>query len=80
MTWNEIRGQWRELDGKIRQQWGRLTDDDMARIKGRREVLIGRLQALYDLDQQEAAAQVERFRASIKAGTAANVDLTDTVH
>ena len=77
MNWNQIRGRWRELDGKFRQNWGKLTDNDMETIAGRREVLIGRLQSLYDLDQQEAAAQVEHFRAHVLAGTAANVDLRD---
>jgi uncharacterized protein YjbJ (UPF0337 family) len=37
MDWNRIEGSWKELKGKIKQQWGNLTDDDLDRIAGKRE-------------------------------------------
>jgi uncharacterized protein YjbJ (UPF0337 family) len=55
-----LKGQWKELQGKVRQQWGKLTDDDLATIKGDRDVLMGKIQIYYgrtrvqvqrDLDQ-----------------------------
>jgi len=46
-------GQWKQLKGKLRQQWGKLTDDDFDRIQGDYEMLVGRLQELYGKSREE---------------------------
>ena len=38
-----LKGQWSQLKGRVRQEWGRFTNDDVARIDGDREILLGRL-------------------------------------
>ncbi|MGZ5686058.1 MAG: CsbD family protein, partial [Usitatibacter sp.] len=43
MNWDRIEGNWKQLKGKIREQWGRLTDDELDKIAGRREKLAGSL-------------------------------------
>jgi uncharacterized protein YjbJ (UPF0337 family) len=47
MNWDQIEGNWTKAKGKLRQQWGKLTDDDVDVINGKREELAGRLQARY---------------------------------
>jgi uncharacterized protein YjbJ (UPF0337 family) len=45
MNWVQVKGNWKQVKGKARQMWGNLTDDDLEVIAGKREGLIGRLQA-----------------------------------
>jgi len=56
-----FKGQWSQLKGRVRQEWGRFTNDDVARIDGDREVLLGRLQELYGRTREEAEEEVEQF-------------------
>jgi uncharacterized protein YjbJ (UPF0337 family) len=63
VTVNEdiLQGKWAQLKGKIREQWGKLTDDDVDLIAGRSEQLIGRVQERYGLARDEAQRQVDDF-------------------
>jgi uncharacterized protein YjbJ (UPF0337 family) len=63
ITVNEdiLQGKWAQLKGKLREQWGKLTDDDIDRIAGRSEQLIGRVQERYGLARDEAQRQVDDF-------------------
>jgi uncharacterized protein YjbJ (UPF0337 family) len=56
-----LKGQWSQLKGRVRQEWGRLTNDDVARIDGDREILLGRLQELYGRTREEAEEELEQF-------------------
>jgi uncharacterized protein YjbJ (UPF0337 family) len=47
MDWNRVEGNWKEAKGKIKEKWGKLTDDDLTAINGQREQLEGRLQQRY---------------------------------
>ena len=47
MNWDIVQGNWEQMKGKVRQEWGELTNDDMDRIEGSREQLVGRLQERY---------------------------------
>ena len=47
MDWNRVEGIWKEVKGKIKQQWGQLTDNDLAQINGRRDQLEGKIQQRY---------------------------------
>ncbi len=58
-TWQ---GHWRQIRGKVREHWGRLTDDDLDVIRGRRDQLVGRLQERYGYGRDEAEQEVDRFR------------------
>jgi uncharacterized protein YjbJ (UPF0337 family) len=61
MNWDRIEGNWKEFSGKVRQQWGKLTDDDMDVIGGRREELSGRIQQAYGVTKDEADRQITQF-------------------
>ena len=64
MTWDEIEGNWLHFKGKLRHNWAKLTDEDVTRIGGRRDQLIGRLQARYGFAKAEAAREVEAWMRS----------------
>ena len=68
MNWDRIEGNWKQLSGKVRQQWGKLTDDDLDVIDGRREELAGRIQEVYGVSKDEAEKQIERFAGTLDSG------------
>lgn len=61
MNWQQIEGNWKRIQGKVRQQWDRLTDEDLDQIEGNRHVLSGRIQRIYGISQDEAERQIRRF-------------------
>ena len=69
MNWDRIEGNWKQFTGKVRQQWGKLTDDDLDQIGGRREQLSGRIQEVYGVSKDEADRQIERFSGSLDASS-----------
>jgi uncharacterized protein YjbJ (UPF0337 family) len=60
-TMNEdtIEGTWKQIAGKIKQKWGKLTNDDLQRASGQREYLLGRLQEHYGLAKEKAEAELK---------------------
>jgi uncharacterized protein YjbJ (UPF0337 family) len=56
-----IEGKWTEIKGKIRQQWGKLTDDDVAKIGGSYDELCGRLQKAYGYQKDQAEKEIGSF-------------------
>jgi uncharacterized protein YjbJ (UPF0337 family) len=61
MNWSIIEGNWKQLKGKVREQWGRLTDDTIDVIEGRRETLAGKIQESYGISKDEAEKQIRDF-------------------
>ena len=61
VTWDRIAGSWKLFKGKLQKQWGKLTHDDIAAANGRREELVGRIQARYGIDKVQADAQVDAW-------------------
>ena len=61
MNWDRIEGNWKQFSGKVQQQWGKLTNDDLDVIDGRREELSGRLQKVYGVSKDEADRQITSF-------------------
>jgi uncharacterized protein YjbJ (UPF0337 family) len=55
-------GNWKELKGKIKQQWGKLTDDDLTVLEGASDELSGRIQKRYGIARDEAEKQIDSFR------------------
>ena len=56
-----LKGNWEQVKGRLRSQWGKLTDDDLERIKGDREVLVGQLQERYGRTREEMEEELERW-------------------
>jgi uncharacterized protein YjbJ (UPF0337 family) len=65
MNWEQVQGQWKQLEGKIKMKWGKLTDDDLDFIAGQKEVLVGKIQERYGLKKEEALRQVEEWNSTL---------------
>ena len=59
MDWNRVEGNWKQLKGRAKQQWGKLTDDDLTAANGRRDELAGRVQERYGIAKDAARKQVD---------------------
>lgn len=59
MNWDIIEGNWKQMKGKIREKWGKLTDDDFDVIAGKRENMIGKIQERYGINRDEAERQLK---------------------
>ena len=55
-------GTWEQLKGRVKQQWGKLTDQDLEQLQGHAEQLTGKIQQRYGLAKEEAERQVQEFR------------------
>jgi uncharacterized protein YjbJ (UPF0337 family) len=65
MNWDTVKGQWKQFRGRVREQWGKLTDDDLDRIEGKRDQLLGAVQKRYGLAREEAEQEVQKFEHSL---------------
>jgi uncharacterized protein YjbJ (UPF0337 family) len=61
MNQDILKGQWKQLKGRVRKQWARLTDDDIGQIKGDRDVLLGKLQEYYGKTRDEAERELDNW-------------------
>ncbi len=59
MNKNIIEGNWKQLKGKAKVQWGKLTDDQLDVIAGKRDQLVGKIQEAYGVSQEEANKQID---------------------
>ena len=63
MDSNRTAGAWHQLKGKVREEWGKLTDDDLTQIEGNSEKLAGKLQERYGYAKDEAERRAKDFRS-----------------
>ncbi len=61
MNRDVLKGQWMQLKGKVRQQWGKLTDDDLEKIQGNAEILAGKVQEYYGKTREQAEKELDRW-------------------
>jgi uncharacterized protein YjbJ (UPF0337 family) len=61
MNWDRIEGNWKEFKGRAKTQWGKLTDDDLNVIDGRRDQLEGRLQKHYGYAKDQAKKEIDNW-------------------
>jgi len=67
MDEQEMKGRWTQLRGRAKQRWSRLTDDDLDRIQGREQELVGRIQERYGKGREQAALEVEGWLDELDA-------------
>lgn len=65
MTREEMKGKWNQMKGSIKKQWGKLTDDDIDRIEGERDILVGKIQERYGRSKEEAEREVDTYRHDV---------------
>jgi uncharacterized protein YjbJ (UPF0337 family) len=61
MDWNRVEGNWKQLKGKVKEQWGKLTDDDLTVINGSRDQLEGKIQERYGLARDRIKSDVDAW-------------------
>ncbi len=61
MNWDQIEGHWNEHKGKIMSKWGKLTDDDIESIAGKRTKLLGLIQSRYGRVKEQAEREIDRW-------------------
>ncbi len=61
MNWDIVEGNWKQFKGKVKTQWGKLTDDHLDVIAGKRDALVGRIQEIYGVNREEAEKQIKDF-------------------
>jgi uncharacterized protein YjbJ (UPF0337 family) len=59
MNWDRVEGNWKEFKGKVQQKWGKLTDDDLHVVEGKRTELAGRLQERYGYAKDQAEREID---------------------
>jgi uncharacterized protein YjbJ (UPF0337 family) len=67
MNWQQIEGKWDRMRGKVREKWGKLTDDQIDVIAGKREQLIGALKESYGLEKERAAREIDAWASGLDA-------------
>jgi uncharacterized protein YjbJ (UPF0337 family) len=67
MNWDRIEGNWKQFKGNAMQQWGKLTDDQLDVIAGKRDVLLGRIQELYGISRDETEKQLADWEKRMDA-------------
>lgn len=67
MNWDQIAGNWKQMTGRARQEWSKLTDDDVEGVKGDRDSLLGRIQERYGVAREEAERQVREWEHKLKS-------------
>jgi uncharacterized protein YjbJ (UPF0337 family) len=67
MNWDTIEGNWKQFQGKAREQWGKLTDSDLEIAKGKRDQLAGMIQERYGIAKDEAERQVDAWERGINS-------------
>jgi uncharacterized protein YjbJ (UPF0337 family) len=66
MNWDTIEGKWKQSAGAIKEKWGKLTDDDLTVIAGKKDQLVGKIQERYGIARDAAEKQVNEFTSTYK--------------
>lgn len=66
MDWQRIMGNWDKIKGQAKTKWGKLTDDELTTIAGKRDVLIGKLRERYGMERDKAEREVDSWGASLQ--------------
>lgn len=65
MNWDRLEGQWKQMKGSVKERWGKLTDDDLNVIGGKKEQLVGHIQERYGIAKDEAQKQVDDWNKQL---------------
>jgi uncharacterized protein YjbJ (UPF0337 family) len=65
MNWEQVEGKWKQLKGSVKQKWGKLTDDDLDVIAGKRDQLVGKIQQRYGITKEEAQRQIDDWSPAV---------------
>ncbi|EXU76460.1 MULTISPECIES: CsbD family protein [Erwinia] len=63
MNKDEASGNWKQIKGKVKEKWGKLTDDDMTVVEGKRDQLVGKIQERYGYAKDQAEKEVSDWES-----------------
>ena len=66
MNWDQVEGTWKQQKGKVMSKWGKLTDDDVESINGKRAQLQGLLQSRYGRAKEQAEVEIDKWIEQLK--------------
>ena len=67
MNWDTLEGNWKQVKGSVREQWGKLTDNDLEQIAGKKDQLVGRIQERYGISREVAQQQADQWARTMEA-------------
>jgi uncharacterized protein YjbJ (UPF0337 family) len=66
MNWDQVEGKWKQLKGSAKQQWAKLTDDDLTYMGGKKDQIVGRIQERYGITREQAQKEADDWAAAAK--------------
>ena len=66
MNWDQVEGKWKQYAGDVKSKWGKLTDDDLTVVRGKRDQLAGKIQERYGIAKEQAESQIDEFTRGLK--------------
>ncbi len=66
MNWDQVEGKWKQYTGEVKSKWGKLTDDDLTVVRGKRDQLAGKIQERYGIAKDQAESQIDEFTRGLK--------------
>jgi uncharacterized protein YjbJ (UPF0337 family) len=72
MNSDTLAGNWKQMVGKAREKWGKLTDNELEVIGGKKDQLVGKIQEKYGISREEAQRQVDEFARTAPSSQAEN--------
>lgn len=68
MNWDQVEGKWKQYKGTVKEKWGKLTDDDLNVIDGRRNILVGKIQEYYGTSREISEKEADEFVKNLQEG------------
>ena len=66
MNSDQFEGKWKQLKGSVKQRWGKLTDNDVTTLSGKKDELVGKIQERYGITREQAEKEADDWAASVK--------------
>ena len=80
MDWNRVEGDWKRMKGKVKEQWGLLTDDDLTAIGGRKDQLEGKIQERYGYGKDQVRKEIDNwYRSTALVADGDTYELADQI-
>jgi uncharacterized protein YjbJ (UPF0337 family) len=80
MNKDQFQGQWKQIKGKIKEKWGKLTEDDLTQINGKRDQLLGKLQQRYGYAKEKAEEELKHWEGSFSSSHGEREEEEPTTH
>ena len=74
MDWTQVEGNWKQMKGRVKERWGKLTDDDLTVIAGRRDQLEGMIQERYGYAKERARKEIDEWYHAMETDLAEQIE------